>query len=162
MPLWIKKHQIVIDAQAFGEGQEHHTLKPVLENIKDKYQRLGISENIFSEGTIVTADTGFANEANMKYLHEDNVNAYIPDNKFRSRDPKFINQKEKYGKRHQKLKKDRVRQVIPSSEFEFDPIKLQCICPAGETGLCDSCKNTNFPCRRSGGRQRSSFQFCAF
>ena len=128
-----KKHQIVIDAQAFGEGQEHHTLKPVLENIKDKYQRLGISENIFSEGTIVTADTGFANEANMNYLHEDNVNAYIPDNKFRSRDPKFINQKEKYGKRHQKLKKDRVRQVIPSSEFEFDPIKLQCICPAGET-----------------------------
>jgi hypothetical protein len=30
-----KKHQIIIDAQAFGEGQEHHTLKPVLENIKN-------------------------------------------------------------------------------------------------------------------------------
>jgi len=29
------KHQIIIDAQAFGEGQEHHTLQPVLETIKD-------------------------------------------------------------------------------------------------------------------------------
>lgn len=128
-----KKHQIVIDAQAFGEGQEHHTLKPVLDNIKDKYQRLGISENIFDEGAIVTADTGFANEANIKYLHEDNINAYIPDNKFRSRDPKFINQKEKYGKRHQnKKKKGNIRNVIPPSEFDFDPVNLICVCPAGE------------------------------
>ena len=29
----------------------------------------------------------------------------MPDNKFRSRDPKFIHQKEKYGKRHQNAKK---------------------------------------------------------
>jgi hypothetical protein len=42
-----KKHQVIIDAQAFGEGQEHHTLKPVLDNIKGKYQGLGISKNIF-------------------------------------------------------------------------------------------------------------------
>lgn len=129
-----KKHQIIIDAQAFGEGQEHHTLKPVLDNIKGKYQRLGISSNIFDEGTIVTADTGFANEANMKYLHEDNINAYIPDNKFRSRDPKFINQKEKYGKRHQnEKKKGKIRNVIPPSEFNFDPVNLICVCPAGKT-----------------------------
>jgi hypothetical protein len=118
-----KKHQVIIDAQAFGEGQEHHTLKPVLDRVKSKYKRLGISDDIFSEGTIVTADTGFANEANMKYLHEDNINAYIPDNKFRSRDPKIINQKPK---------KDRVVEVIPASEFEFYPINLTCVCPAGE------------------------------
>jgi len=127
-----KKHQIVIDAQAFGEGQEHHTLKPVLEKVKDRYNRLGISKDIFKDGTIVTADTGFANEANMEYLHEGNVNAYIPDNKFRSRDPKFAKQKEKYGKRHQKPKKDQALKVIPATEFKFDPVKLICICPAGE------------------------------
>ena len=39
-----KKHQIIIDAQAFGEGQEHHTLQPVLEIIKDRYQRLGFTK----------------------------------------------------------------------------------------------------------------------
>ncbi|MCK4866011.1 MAG: hypothetical protein KAT06_11390 [Gammaproteobacteria bacterium] len=28
-----KKHQIIIDAQVFGSGQEQHTLQPVLEAI---------------------------------------------------------------------------------------------------------------------------------
>ncbi len=128
-----KKHQIIIDAQAFGEGQEHHTLKPVLDKVKDKYKRLGISHGIYQDGAIVTADTGFANEANMEYLHEQGINGYIPDNQFRSRDPKFAKQKEKYGKRHQKPKKDQAFNVIPSTEFTFDPVNLICICPAGET-----------------------------
>ncbi|MDO3388134.1 hypothetical protein QWI17_19975 [Gilvimarinus sp. SDUM040013] len=29
-----KKHQIIVDAQAFGEDQEHHTLKPVLDSVQ--------------------------------------------------------------------------------------------------------------------------------
>ncbi|WP_027847520.1 transposase, partial [Marinospirillum minutulum] len=45
-----KKHQIIIDAQAFGEGQEHHTLQPVLETIQERYKRLGISKNLYEEG----------------------------------------------------------------------------------------------------------------
>ncbi|OOV85860.1 transposase [Oceanospirillum linum] len=126
-----KKHQIVIDAQAFGEGQEHHTLQPVLETIQERYKRLGISKNLYKEGIVVTADTGFANEANMKYVHENQINAYIPDNQFRSRDPKFAHQKEKYGKRHQIPGKAQAKQRIPASEFQFDPIKMTCICPAG-------------------------------
>lgn len=36
-------HQIIVDAQAFGQSQEHHTLKPVLTSIKDRYPRTGIS-----------------------------------------------------------------------------------------------------------------------
>ncbi|MGK0442703.1 MAG: transposase [Pseudohongiellaceae bacterium] len=32
-----KKHRIIIDAQAFGEGSEHHTLAPVLEAVADRY-----------------------------------------------------------------------------------------------------------------------------
>ena len=64
-----KKHQIVVDAQAFGEGQEHHTLQPILESIDAKFKRLSISDSIYQTGMVVTADTGFANETNMKYLH---------------------------------------------------------------------------------------------
>lgn len=129
-----KKHQVVIDAQAFGAGQEHHTLAPVLETISERFKRLNISNNIYEDGIIVTADTGFANEANMEYLHENKINAYIPDNQFRSRDPKFDDQKEKYGKRHQDEKKKgslHSKQVIPASEFNFDPVNMICICPAG-------------------------------
>jgi len=88
-----KKHQVIVDAQAFGSGQEHHVLKPVLENVKKTYQDLDISTDIYKEGTIVTADTGYANESNMQYLYENKIDAYIPYNQFRSRDPKFADQK---------------------------------------------------------------------
>ncbi len=127
-----KKHQIIIDAQTFGSGQEHHTLQPVLETIKERYKRLGFSRNIFEDDVVVTADTGFANEKNMKYLHDNNINAYIPDNKFRSRDPKFSKQKEKYGKRHQLNKKNKMTKGIPASEFTFDPVAKTCTCPEGK------------------------------
>lgn len=126
-----KKHQIVIDAQAFGEGQEHHSLQPVLESIKSRFKNVGISDDIYQQGAIVTADTGFANEANMKYLHDNNIDGYIPDNQFRSRDPKFQDQKENHKK--PKRPKQKKETKIPSSEFTFDPVKLTCHCPAGES-----------------------------
>ncbi len=126
-----KKHQIIIDAQAFGAGQEHPTLQPITEAIEDRFNRLKINENIYKTDIIVTADTGFANEANMEYLHTQNINAYIPDNQFRSRDPKFQDQKLKYGKRHQDKPKKQTFEVIPAAAFEFDSIKMTCTCPVG-------------------------------
>lgn len=129
-----KKHQIIIDAQAFGAGQEHHTLQPVLEAIKDRYQRLRISKNIYNKNIIVTADTGFSNEANMQYLHENNINGYIPDNKFRQRDPKFNTQQINHTRRKAITGKSKTTSsVIPPSEFEFDPVNKTCICPAKES-----------------------------
>jgi len=127
-----KKHQIIVDAQAFGEGQEHHALQPVLSTIQDRFKRLGISKHIYKDGVIVTADTGYANEANNQYLHEQKIDAYIPDNKFRSRDPKFSEQKNKYGKRQPANKKKTSHDVIPPSEFDLNPVTKTCICPAGE------------------------------
>ncbi|MFT4728589.1 MAG: hypothetical protein ACI9UN_003100 [Granulosicoccus sp.] len=64
------KHQIIVDAQAIGEGQEQHVLIPVLERIEQRYQRLGISEAIYADGLIVTADTGYSNQTNITYLHK--------------------------------------------------------------------------------------------
>ena len=127
-----KKHQVVIEAQAFGSGQEQHTLELVLSEVADRYNRLRINENIYADGTIITADTGFANEANMKYLKEKGINAYIPDNQFRSRDPKFKNQKTKYGKRHQN-DKNKPAKHFTAEAFKFDPETKTCICPAGES-----------------------------
>lgn len=126
-----KKHQVIVDAQAFGEGAEHHTLRPVIETIQARYQRLGLSEDVFKSQTIFTADTGFANEANMKFLNENNINAYVPDNQFRSRDPKFAKQKAKYGKRHQD-EVVRKKKVIDASEFDYDPLTRTCMCPSGK------------------------------
>ncbi|MBL1259006.1 MAG: IS1182 family transposase [Thiotrichaceae bacterium] len=127
-----KKHQIIIDAQAFGEGQEHHVLKPVLNIIKERFNRLGISDDIYQDGIIVTADTGYANEDNMAYLHQNNIDAYIPDKHFRSRDPKFIDQKKKYGKRNQ-LTKKKGNSRYPATEFELNSDDKSCVCPAGKS-----------------------------
>ena len=127
-----RKHQIIIEAQAFGEGQEHHTLKPMLETLEQRYARLKIADAIYQHGVVVTADTGFANEANMQYLHTRQINGYIPDNRFRSRDPRFALQKDKYGKRHQKPAGVTRNPTFPASAFDFDPIHMTCRCPAGQ------------------------------
>ncbi len=85
---------------------------------------------MYTSGIVVTADTGYSNEANNAWLKEEDINAYIPDNKFRSRDPKFKHQKTRHGKRHQD-KVMGIKAVIPVSEFTFNPQKKTCICPAG-------------------------------
>lgn len=127
-----KKHQIIVEAMAFGEGQEHHTLQPVLESVEARYKARGMSEAIYKEGIVVTADTGYSNEANNAYVKDRKINAYIPDNQFRSRDPQFKQQKEKYGKRHQGNVKG-VKPVIPAAEFSLNAHKKTCVCPAGKT-----------------------------
>ena len=42
-----RKHQVIVDGQAFGEGQEHHTLQPVLEATRNRLNHLGIRKDIF-------------------------------------------------------------------------------------------------------------------
>ena len=124
-----QKHQIIVDAQAFGEGQEHHTLQPVLNSVRARFKRLGIK----THHPIITADTGYANEANMQYLHENGINGYIPDNQFRKRDPKFIAQQTHHSQRKAITgKKKATTSVIPASAFDFDPVNLSCRCPAGK------------------------------
>jgi transposase len=124
-----KKHQIIVDAQAFGEGQEHHVLQPVLNSVRARFARLGIH----THDPIITADTGYACEANMQYLHENQINAYIPDNQFRKRDPKFADHKAKHGQRAPITgTKPATASVIPASEFVFDPMQKTCRCPANE------------------------------
>ncbi len=131
-----KKHQIIVDAQAFGEGQEHHTLRPVVESVQANYNRAGIRKNLVDDQIVVTADTGFANEENYAWLKDSRINAYVPDNRFRSRDPKFRDQKSKHGKRHRDTLKG-VKSVIPASEFTLNATRKTCHCPTGkEMWLC--------------------------
>ncbi len=81
---------------------------------------------------MVTADTGYANEENMKYLHDNKIDGYIPDNQFRSRDSKFATQKSKYGKRKQEQPKTS-HKYLSADQFTLNKRKKTCLCPAGET-----------------------------
>jgi len=129
-------HQVIIDAKAYGEGQEQHALIPTLQSIEQRYQRLGINPSIFSSPIKVTADTGYANEANMQYVREHQIDAYIPDNQFRRRDTRFADQKKKYG--HVKRKPRATNKTFDTNQFEFDEQKRTCICPAGKSLRLDS------------------------
>ncbi len=126
-----KKHQIIVDAQAFGEGQEHHVLQPVIETIRERFNRKGISDDIWAEQAIITGDTGFSNAANDEYLRDNNINGYTPDQMFRDRDPFFKDQKKKYGKRHRDTLVG-VKSTIRAEDFDFNKRNKTCVCPNGK------------------------------
>lgn len=125
------KHQIIIEAQAFGVGQEQITLKPMVKNIKGQFE-----EDIFSCGCVLTADTGYCSEENLKFLDEENVTAVIPDNQFRLRDPvyseseTFLAHKEKRQKT--RLDNKKTRKVFPNEDFVIDFEKKEAVCPNGK------------------------------
>ena len=128
-----EKRQIVIAAQAFGVGQEQITLKPMVESITERF------ENIFENGCVITADTGYCSEKNLAYLHEKNIKAVIPDNEFRLRDPiyseseTFLAHKEK----RQATRKDnkKTRNVFSSEAFVVDIDNKEAVCPNGKKML---------------------------
>jgi len=82
------KHQVVVNAEAFGESQDAGLLKTAVEGTKNMLP--GDSKGAESlKGSIVTADTGFHSTENLAYLEGEKIDGYIPDCNFRKRDPRF-------------------------------------------------------------------------
>ena len=82
------KHQIVVHTEAFGEGQEGDTLAPVMQGLKTNLKVAGLGPDVL-EGAVITADSNFHSIENLKVLHNERADGYIPDNNFRKRDPRF-------------------------------------------------------------------------
>jgi hypothetical protein len=87
-------HQIVVHAEAFGQGQEHGLIKPVLEGIRDTFEESNAKTKRALKKTKITADAGYHNRETLEYLEAEKVDAYIADTGFRSRDPRFKDHKE--------------------------------------------------------------------
>jgi transposase len=126
-----EKHQIIVHAQAFGMGQEQATLKPMVEGIKKNF-----GNGIFNPSLVLTADTGFSSEATMQYLFDENINAVVPDNQFRKRNPVFSDSDfyKKHKELRKKTRKDKAKtnMAMHSSEFKVSFSSNTCICPAGK------------------------------
>lgn len=125
-----EKHQIVIATHAVGIGQDQTALKPMIEEIK--YQ---LGEAVLSRGALLTADTGYSSEVNMEYVFGEKINAVIPDNNFRQRDPKFSESEsvKKHKTHRQKTRKDKSKGkvIFPTSDFTFNKEAKVCVCPNG-------------------------------
>jgi hypothetical protein len=82
------KHQIIVPGRAFGSGQDAKHLEPMVDGAKANMQKIGQSADCF-KGKILTADTNYHNQSNLKKCHDEQIDAYIPDLKFRNRDSRF-------------------------------------------------------------------------
>ena len=126
------RHQVIVHAQAFGEAQEHDLLQPMIEGTRENFQAIEQNQDIFDQAKL-TADAGFHSEANMQYLHEQQIDGYVADNRFRKRDPRF-NEVDKYKQRHRQEQRQYhgSQSRYTPQDFTHDPERQTCICPAGQ------------------------------
>jgi len=126
------KHQVIVQADAFGKGQEHDLLKPMIEGLRKNFQEIGKEEDVFKEKeTKLLADSGYHTEKNMEMLDVEEIDAYVADNRFRKRDPRFAD----YEKYKDAARKDWAKgkpKLFRTEDFTFDKDMQHCICPAGK------------------------------
>lgn len=117
------KHQIIVQAEAYGSGHEHGLLKP---SVEAAFEHLQMQEEAQKEVCIL-ADSGFYDTETLSYLAENQLDGYIVDQQFRSRDPRFAT-----AKRHDKKRpKPVTEELFLRDRFDVDLEKETCICPAG-------------------------------
>jgi len=134
-----EKHQIVVNAEAFGKGEDSSIMGPMLDGAKQKLEVIGIEEPL--KDKTVSADTGYYSVKNLKECKEHEVDAYVPDPQFRKRDIRFADagrHRRSVDKRHEKYKSKKLFRV---EDFKLDDKTGKLICPAGH-GLY--LKNRNF------------------
>jgi len=124
------KHQVIVHAEAFGEGQEGQLLRPMLDGMRESFSEIGERDDAF-ETAVLVADAGYHSEENVRMLIEEEIDAYVPDRKFRKRDLKF-----RTAGRHKcptdRKKTRRVPKQFQASEFTYDATKKVLVCPAGK------------------------------
>ena len=86
------KHQVIIHGETFGDAQDHFLITPVLDGAKKNIKAIDQGEDYF-KGKILTADSNYHDPSNLKKCNEEKLDAYIPDKRFRKRDPRFNKQK---------------------------------------------------------------------
>ena len=127
-----KENQVIVDAEAFGQGQEHDLLGPMVEGIRNNFESIGHEGDIFKEAQL-TADSGYHSEKNMEMIFTEEIDAYIADNQFRKRDPRFVDYG-RYKERHRKELRQRTgsKKQFTTDDFTFPADFSHCICPSGK------------------------------
>ncbi len=128
------KHQVVVSAEAFGQGQEHGLLEPMVEKIESAFEQ---DEQSPLKAGKVLADSGYCNKDALLFLEENQIDGYIADNGFRSRDPRFQTAGRHKTKNNTTPRKNARYDV---SDFQVDLENRTCICPAGKTLWLKSAK----------------------
>jgi hypothetical protein len=127
------KHQIILQAQAWGSVGEQQTLQPAVAQLKQQLEKLNTQKQTNAQTIKFTADSGFNSEANLEFMAQSGFDTYIADNQFRKRNPLF-KESETYEtaqeKRRLKRSKGKPR-LFTSNDFHYDEVTQTCRCPAG-------------------------------
>jgi transposase len=116
------KHQVILHAEAFGNGQDYGHVAPMLEGAKGNGTAIGLPQNYF-EGKRFSADSNYHSEANLTTCVQEKLDAYIPDPHFRQRDPRFATQE-----RH----KTHPPEKFIFEDFTYDKEHDGYVCPNGK------------------------------
>jgi transposase len=120
-----EKHQIVVEAQAHGVGQEQELLAPVVEALAP----IRVPE------TVLSADSGYHSKDNVKRLAAAGIEAFIPDNGYRKRDARYAGQAKHRAKPDplwNKAKKANKPTLFQPADFQVAADRSHAICPAGK------------------------------
>ena len=112
-----KLHQVICAADVDSDT-EQSSFQPLVEQLK---------ENLDTDLTNskLLADAGFHSASNVDYCYEHHIDGYIADNKFRKRDPRFIDHEDK-------KPASRKRKYFRAEDFRYDAESNRCWCPAGK------------------------------
>jgi hypothetical protein len=89
---------------------------------KENLKKIGLPEDYFT-GTFFAADSNYHSAATMQQCQQEGLDAYIPDTKFRTRDPRFATQR-----RYQPKETNRFR----VEEYHYRQETDQYVCPQGK------------------------------
>jgi hypothetical protein len=121
------EHQIVVNAEAYGEGQEHGLLIPMIEGARQHF-----SADPFRSARVL-ADAGYCSEENAQYLSDEHIDGYLADPMFRKRDPRFIDAvRHKPTRPDEPFAKPKRELKFQPKDFAVAPDRSHAICPAGK------------------------------
>ena len=125
------KHQVVVHAQAFGEGEDASNVAPMLQGAERNLKTAGAGAEPLKDVEF-SADTGYFSIENLEACRDAEVDAYIPDRQFRQRDPRFADARRyrrSVDKNKQRYKSK--KRFFDVKDFRFDDRTKTLICPAG-------------------------------
>jgi transposase len=124
-----EKTQIITYAEAFGENEDSVHTMPMIEGAANHLEQLGYKEPL--KDKIITADSSYYSAKSLTFCEESGVDAYIPDSKFRKRDPR-LRDADKYKRATNKDKTNhrKGKGLFTVKDFTFND-NGRLICPAG-------------------------------
>jgi transposase len=125
------QHQVIVHAQAFGEGDDGAVAAPMLQGAQANLAAAGCGAAVLA-AAVVSADTGYFSNRNLEAFAAANIDAYVPDPKFRQRDPRFADARRhrRPTDRHKQQYKSKRRWFGPQ-DFKYDAASQRLICPNG-------------------------------